>query len=209
LCAWVAARRALRPCTPSFFSLLRQRKEAKRKAGLLRSPLACGEGFPALLEDRPRPELAAFTSFTLLKQTGRARRDACLRHAGRSSVLLGGADGGKQPAAENRTARHAAGCLAVGAASRLRRRGAEEPKSACRRHATLLARPVCLSVESAANAASSGRLLGSEHRREPFAQQRASAVGSPFFAYFLWRSKESRSAAGTTSRRAAPQVRKP
>ena len=50
-----------------------------------------------------------------------------------------------------------------------------------------------------------GRVLrspsGREHRSEPGTS--GGAVGSPFFAYFLWRSKESRSAAGPKPRRAA------
>ncbi len=43
-----------------------------------------------------------------------------------------------------------------------------------------------------------------EHRSAPLAPARGAGVGSPFFAYFPWRSKESRCAAGRTSR---PQAR--
>ena len=46
----------------------------------------------------------------------------------------------------------------------------------------------------------SARPAWAEQRSVPVAQRRDDASGSPFFAYFLWRSKESRGAAGRTSR---------
>ena len=49
----------------------------------------------------------------------------------------------------------------------------------------------------------SARPAWAEQRSVPAAQRRDDASGSPFFAYFLWRSKESRGAAGRTSLPAA------
>ena len=48
-----------------------------------------------------------------------------------------------------------------------------------------------------------------EHRSGPLATARGAEVGSPFFACFLWRSKESRCAAGRISRHEARSGRTP
>ena len=102
------------PCTrpgpsaldPTPFSLLRQRKGGKRKATLLRSPfLACGqEGFPALLEARPRPELAALACGSL--RSNRLAEPEGMRACGTRAGLLccsAAQTGGEQPTAKTNT----------------------------------------------------------------------------------------------------------
>jgi len=69
-------------------------KWAKGQARTALAPTPAATGFPVLLANRPRPELASVRlRLTPLKQAGRARWVACLRHAGRLAVLLGGAEG--------------------------------------------------------------------------------------------------------------------
>jgi hypothetical protein len=67
------------PCTPTPFSLRRQRKGGKRKAGLLRSPLPArsGQGFPALLDKGPtrRTRCARFAPSA---QTSCASQKGCV-----------------------------------------------------------------------------------------------------------------------------------
>ena len=84
---------------------------------------------------------------------------------------------------------------------RWRRRGAQQPEG-CRPQAgrTKLSEHRWPKAKRASFLCSPS---GCEHRSAPGTP--GAGVGSPFFAYFLWRSKESRSAAGTTSRRAATQ----
>ncbi len=207
--------RALRPWTPSrtsgpapgplFFAPPKKRGE-KKGGPTLRSPLAAGEGFPALLEARPRPELAAFASLTLLKQAGRVRWDACLRHAGRSSALLGGAEGVEQPNTEQPAIRllpavngSRFGCWLLAVARRLRRRGAQTRGPCAAGALRDLTRAACLSGGSEASAASSARGPLVEHHREPAWPQaeRASAAGPPFFSpLFFGGAKKRGSSAG-------------
>ena len=73
-------------------------------------------------------------------------------------------------------------------------------------HARLrrLTRCRCLSGESEANKASSA--APPRARASQVAPKATRPVGPPFFAYFLWRSKESRSPAGANSRPTARQT---
>jgi hypothetical protein len=176
-----------------------------KSSSLLRSPLCFAKGFPALLEDRPRPELPTFASLTLVKHAGRARRVACLRHAGHSSALLGGADGeppaanSQQPAADNRTARRAAGCSAVRYSGLPLCAGEERknPRACADRHTTLLTRPACLSGESRRR---TQRVLAGpgvlSTAANPLAQPRGERSRGLTFCLLLGQAK-SRSAAGT------------
>ena len=84
------------------------------------------------------------------------------------------------------------------------RRGAQCSRPhACRRTGMLrgLTCRSCLSRVNEVNVASSAAGRMREHRRLPRSEaQGTQTVGSPFFGYFLWRSKESDSPAGANSR---------
>ena len=195
------------PCTrpgpsaldPTPFSLLRQRKGGKRKATLLRSPLlACGqERFPALLEARPRPELAAL-AFGSLRSNRLAESEGKRACGTRAGLLCCSAaqTGGEQPNSQQpdlgsltagRCSLWLFGCSAVwGPIPPLRRRGAQ-PRGPCAAGARRpLARAACLSGGSRRRAqrvlrvAPLASTAGNPSR--PQAGRGERSAGSPFFS---------------------------
>ncbi len=176
------------PLHPTPFSLLRQRKGGKRKAGLLRSPLACGEGFPALLAKGPRAELACVRC-AHSAQTGCASQMASAPSARRPLVCAArrrrrrAAANSQQPNLGLWTAgsERIAGCWEPPFCAAEQRRNPGGARSARR---VLASRSLFERSEPQASAVSSARPPGSEQRRAPVWPQakRASATGSPFFS---------------------------
>ena len=205
-----ASCRDVRPAA-QFLSLLRQRKEPKKGdpdaaplAGA-RGPLRCSRR-GAVAETRP---CGAQTS----APDGAARRNpAPLRssapHTGKSNTNPVSARCASPRRIQKREDR--GWCPERGDAQRAersciprrRRRGAQRDGVAARS-----------AVERRCLSPRRGRVSAlapaREHRSGPLATARGAEVGSPFFAYFLWRSKESRCAAGRTSRHEARSAARP
>ena len=197
--------RALRPWTPTrsfapgpdplFFASPKKRGEKKgdptalASLGLRPREVPCAARSPA-----PARTRCARLRLAPLKQAGRVRREACLRHAGRSSVLLGGADGkgtAKQPIAGPRLADCmrvfvlAVGCLGPHSPSAppssARTRG-----SAPQARLVIWLRAACLSGASqrrAQRVLRDPRVLSSAgNPSRPQAGRGERSAGSPFFS---------------------------
>jgi uncharacterized membrane protein/aerobic-type carbon monoxide dehydrogenase small subunit (CoxS/CutS family) len=198
------------PCTPTPFSLRRQRKGGKRKAGLLRSPLPAksGQGFPALLDKGPtrRTRCARFAPSA---QTSCASQKGCVpaargplvcaarRRRRRATANSQQPDLGSltQQAGALTTADNEliAGCSVFGCPTPSAPPSSTEDRPACRRHATLLTRPACLSGGSRRRAQRvlAGAGLASSAGNPLRRRRGASAVrGRRSIPPFLWRSKE-------------------
>ncbi len=180
------------PLHPTPFSLRRQRKGGKRKAGLLRSParpaakrVPCGarQGGHAQNSLRSPSALSAQTGCaSQITMCACGARPPCLRSSAAQAAI-----NSQQPTAEP---------LAVEGSQRVDVRysavrsptPSAPPRStasrpACRRHASLLARPACLSRVSGANAASSGRGRLASTAGNPSPQARGErSAGPPFFS---------------------------
>ena len=207
------------PRQGSPFSLLAQRKGTKRKG--------------TLLTGRPRADCSALLGLCSSRRTRYAACGRCAQTAARSQLLMRATRAAAKPCAARRFRRgprairrllrkhsiHAS--LRIGVVEgppwgamrselpavgpRGRRRGAQGFGVARVSALQQLTSGGCSSAVSAANVASSAR-----HPKDRAPQRsppvgRAASVGSPFFAYFLWRRKESRSAAGPKSRRGLAQ----
>jgi hypothetical protein len=200
------------PLHPTPFSLLRQRKGGKRKAGLLRSParpaakrVPCVPAPAALSFGRHKPSTGRFESGLSARQGGHAQNslrslrslrsnklresdhDVRLRRTAPLSALLGGADGGQQPTAEPRAVdcrqRADVRYSAVRSPTPSAPPRSTASRPACRGHATPLTRPACLSRVSGANAASSGRGRLASTAGNPSPQARGErSAGPPFFS---------------------------
>jgi hypothetical protein len=184
------------PCTPTPFSLRRQRKGGKRKAGLLRSPLPAksGQGFPALLDKGPtrRTRCARFAPSA---QTSCASQKGCVpatrgplvcaarRRRRRATANSQQPDLGSltQQAGALTTADNEliAGCWVFGCPTPSAPPRSTARRPACRRHASLLTRPACLSRVSGANAASSGRGRLASTAGNPAPQARSERSAGP------------------------------
>jgi hypothetical protein len=174
---------------PTPFSLLRQRKGGKRKAGLLRSParpaakrVPCGARQGGHAQNSLR-SLRSLRSDKLRESD----HDVRLRRTAPLSALLGGADGGQQPTAEPRAVdgrqRADVRYSAVRSPTPSAPPRSTASRPACRRHASLLTRPACLSRVSEANAASSGRGRLASTAGNPSPQARGErSAGPPFFS---------------------------
>jgi hypothetical protein len=172
------ATRRLRPGVPGSPALLTNRGAAGQLAPEYRDSNKSGcRGVPLL------PRFAALLGAA---------------HGGRATAIRLAShrlDGAPQSGAPRRARRSELCCVPRG-----RRRGAQRPEGC---------RPKDGRTKLFEHRPQGGRVLrspsGREHRSEPGTP--GAAVGSPFFDYFLWRSKESNSAVGTKSRRAATQKR--
>ena len=191
---------------PTSFSLSRQSKGGKRKATPMPAPLGCAKGFPAVLGAQT-PARNALRSLRSLRLNGRAESVHVARCA-RGSALLCSSAGHRGPRETARTVEvRAIRYLAVGCLGS----PLELPSIAAAwgvRASALppLARGGRSSAVSATNGARSAPCpKPREAQGTPWLRQGAAERGSPFFASFLWRSKERKPAAGTESRRALPQ----
>ena len=159
---------------PLFFAPPKKRGE-KKGGPTLRSPLACGEGFPAVLASRPRPELAAL-AFGSLRSNRLAESEGSRAYGTRAGLLCcSAAQRGWNTQIPN--IRTSARCLqsksrgpAVGCwllKPPLRRRAAQTRGPCAAGAHRDLTRAACLSGGSEASAASSARGPLVEQRREP------------------------------------------
>ena len=194
LALFAVARREFVPAAESL-SLLRQRREPKKG-----DPTSAPFGFPRLGPVRREKKNSPFwpsangaqTIFFLLPpprpQSRRSTRGLCRGHP-------------RSPAGRETCARPAwrcaASCVALHPLAAARSAAARGLPAAGRSNKVVRA-PLARRAKRASFLCSPS---GREHRSEPGTP--GAGVGSPFFAYFLWRSKESEPAAGRDPRRAA------
>ena len=161
------------------------------------TPLACGEGCPAVLEERAQAQ-NSLRSLRSLRSDSCAKSEREARCARGPTLLCSSAwhrGNSKQPTAEQpgrQPARRfsAVGCSAVRAAAPMRCRAAQLGWAARASARSLHARPDCLSGANAVSAASFGPAQASEQRREPLGAAKGLRIGAVFFASFLARARK-------------------
>jgi hypothetical protein len=201
---------------PAPFSLLRQRKGGKRKAGLLRSParpaakrVPCGARQGGHAQNSLR-SLRSLRSDKLRESD----HDVRLRRTAPLSALLGGADGGQQPAANSQQpnfepltagSERIAGCSVFGCsashplcAAEQRRRPARVPQARIPSDSRSLFEPEVAQRLEASSAR--GRASSSAGNPSPTARGERS-VGPPFFSPLFFGGAKKR---GSGSRGEAP-----
>jgi len=230
----------LAPCSAQApFSLLRQRKGGNRAAGLLRSParpaakrVPCVPAPAALSFGRHKPSTGRFVSGLSARQGDHAQNslrslrslrsdklresdhDVRLRRTAPLSALLGGADGGQQPAANSQQpnfepltagSERIAGCSVFGCsvshplcAAEQRRRPARVPQARIPSDSRSLFEPEVAQRLEASSAR--GRASSSAGNPSPTARGERSA-GPPFFSPLFFGGAKKR---GSGSRGEAP-----
>jgi hypothetical protein len=197
----------LRPCTrPPFLCSAKEKGGKERRACCARPcPPEGGQGFPALLDKGPtrRTRCARFAPSA---QTSCASQKGCVPAARGPLVCAArrrrrrATANSQQPNLELVDCRQRAdvrySAVRSPTPSAPPRSTARRP--ACRRHASLLTRPACLSRVSGANAASSGRGRLASTAGNPSPQARGErSAGPPFFSpLFFGGAKKRGSGAG-------------
>ncbi len=213
----VALVRARRDFAPAGDSLSCSCKKVSKEHGPDAQPLGFAKGSPPMLARLGRPETrcahcvrsAQTVGPSLMRTRAGARCPAKLRF---SAAHRGSSPNSRTAGKRRDEVRFGIRLLAAWlfGVPPMPSRGAQKSGPARVSALRALTWRNCLSGVSKANAASfaPGPALrapqGTDRRRRA-----AQASGSPFFAFFLWRSKERRSAAGTTSRRALTEGSSP